>query len=158
MTATTAAKQKVYKDRNARRRARYAEDPNYRKGIIARERSKRKTEPQDCRENLAILETLGNVREYTNAKGVVDTGLTFTVEEAGKALYRTPKSLYKYFTNNLFPRPNHTVKGPTGMTQAAYTEQQMRRLIVTFGDHIAETPYYGPYHKDTCRALMACIN
>ncbi|AHC30484.1 hypothetical protein CC53_gp067 [Rhizobium phage vB_RleS_L338C] len=156
MTAA-AATDKTYKDRNARRRARYAEDPAYRQSIIERERSKRTTVVTDCRENLAHLETFGHVREYHKPNGVVDTGLTFTIEEAASAMGRTPKSLYKYYSKDMFPRPVYTVKGPTGLVQEAYTETQMRALINVFGAHLAETPYYGVYHKQTRAALFGCI-
>ncbi|QIG76120.1 hypothetical protein EVC24_099 [Rhizobium phage RHph_I4] len=154
---TAAALEKTYKDRNARRRARYAEDAAYRQSIIERERAKRTKSVPDCRENLGRLGEIGNVREYTKPNGVVDTGLTFTIEEAATALNRTPKSLYKYYKQDVFPRPIYTVKGPTGLVQEAYTEQQMRALINTFGAHLAETPYYGVYHKATRAALFACL-
>lgn len=158
MTAFTKTEE-YKKQRNAERRARYAEDPTYRERIINYERSKRSTEPFDCRENIPLLQQLGNVREYHKAdSNVITTGLTFTIEEAAKALGRTPKSLYKYYSKDMFPRPQYIVKGPTGLNQEAYTETEMRELIDVFGAHLAETPYYGVYHEATKAALFRCIN
>lgn len=155
---STTATDKVYKDRNARRRARYASDEAYRQSIIERERQKRNTVTFDCRENLPKLASIGNVRPILTDDGAqVGEGLTFTIEEAARALGRTPKSLYKYFARELFPRPNKRVKGPTGILQEAYTEQQMRSLISVFGKHQAETPYYGVYHVETKDALHKCV-
>lgn len=158
-----ATNEKTFRDRNARRRERYATDPSYRKSVIERERQKRTAEPFDCRENLPLLgaetsDGIGVVREYEDhAETVTHTGLTFTIEEAAKALGRTPKSLYKYFSKDLFPRPAHFVKGPTGLKQEAYTESEMRALMIVFGKHQAETPYYGVYHTDTRNALFQCV-
>lgn len=155
---STETAEKTYKDRNARRRARYATDEAYRQSIIERERQKRHTDTFDCRENLPKLATFGNVRPVLTDDGAqVGEGLTFTIEEAARALGRTPKSLYKYFGRELFPRPNKRVKGPTGILQEAYTEQQMRALISVFGEHQSETPYYGVYHTETKDALFKCV-
>lgn len=143
----------VLKDRNARRRERYATDPAYRERILNYERQKRHTEPFDCRTNLETLASFGVVRPVDGGA----EGLTFTIEEAAKVLGRTPKSLYKYFSKNLFPRPPHTVKGPSGLDQEAYTEKEMVRLINVFGQHQSETPYYGVYHEETKKALFDAL-
>lgn len=146
----------VIKDRNARRRERYHNDPIYRQKIIEHERAKRERPTFDCRENLPKLATIGTVRNVGEEhEGRAE--LTFTIEEAARALGRTPKSLYKYFTKGLFPRPDHKVKGPTGMEQEAYTEEQMRALVNAFGVHQSQTPYYGTYHEETKNALFAAM-
>jgi hypothetical protein len=151
----------IVKDRNTRRRERYATDPAYRERILLHERSKRSSEPFDCRTNLTGLQAIGAFRAYDEVvvKGEIKgkAGITFTIDEAAKALGRTPKSLYKYFSKSLFPRPPHKVKGPSGLEQEAYTEDEMIRLIHVFGQHQAETPYYGVYHTDTTKALFEAL-
>lgn len=152
----------IVKDRNTRRRERYASDPAYRERILQTERSKRSTEPFDCRSNLKTLSEIGAFRAYdenvVNGEVKGKAGITFTIDEAAKALGRTPKSLYKYFSKSLFPRPPHKVKGPSGLEQEAYTEAEMIRLINVFGAHQAETPYYGVYHTATTQALFEALD
>jgi hypothetical protein len=125
-----ARKQKYWgPERNAKRRAKYAEDATHRASIIqqVREsyRAKRRQEgrtvrEEDCRENIKALPYLGEIREVTAPDGQKFLALTLTVDELANALNRSPQVLYRWMGDGLLPEPLVAARNSRNREQRVY--------------------------------------
>lgn len=144
--------------RNERRRKRYQDDPKYRERQIQqvresyRRRNSEKGEEvrnDDCRLNLDQLPEIGQLREVKLDTEHSIRMLTFTMDEAAKALTRHPQVVYRWMLAGLLPEPVYRGKNHRNRWQDVFTVPEMRAMIEVFGKHQETSQYYRAFHEET---------
>ena len=143
-------------DANARRKARYADDPNYRNAVKRASRvTARKYLPAGgvsvvragtcCAMRGEELLSRGTMRRVTSAE-VAATVLTYTTEELARCIGVTTAAISRWYSDGRFPLPRLLAKGGKGEV-LVYTLEQSRALLDIMCEHYAEKNYLS--HKDT---------
>lgn len=154
-------------ERNAERRKRYREDPEYRNKIREQVRDTYRRQrmemglpvrTSDCRENIGDLDMIGEERSVILMSGEEVDMLTFTVEELAKGLERSQQVMYRWFASGQFPRPVVQVRLPNNHPQTVYSYEEAKALLNVFGEHQEESQYYRKIHNKTREKLFAAVN
>ena len=146
--------------RNARRRAAYQADPEYRDKVVQTSRKNyRRTnavEQVDCRSNISQLGILGEARTVEIA-GVAHTLTTFDTAQLAQALgnYHA-HGIYRWYTNGQLPRPVVEVVGSMG-TKKVFVLDEVLAMIGVLGPHQVTVRYYRQEHTETIDALFAAV-
>jgi hypothetical protein len=152
--------------RNAERRKRYATDSAYRETVQAQvKESYRKARveaglpvrTEDCRENIDLLDTIGDERPVVLKDGGEVGMLTLTTKELATALDRNQQVLYRWYSADLLPRPAVAVKTPTNFNQPMYTGAEAEAMMQVFGRHQEDSQYYRKHHTETRKALFDAV-
>ena len=156
--------------RNARRRERYEQDPDYRAKHRAksldylREQHGISTDFRDCRANIDILDAIGDVRTVKWDGGEY---LTLTTEELAKALGEySVTNVRRWITNGQLPEPvvpcdvQTDTFGRKGETTEmfVYLEDEIKALMEVLGPHQTDYHYYRKSHRATIEKVFEAVN
>lgn len=150
-------------ERNARRRELYRTNKEYREAARqnTRETYRKNREAagvivrdDECAESIPILDTIGDTRTITKNG---DTTLTLTVEEMARALNRNQQVLYRWFANDMLPRPIVTASTGGNRTQLVYTEVEAVAILTGFSEHQKHSQYYRERHDDTRENIRSLV-
>lgn len=147
----TDYKSSYWQERNARRRHRYHNDPEYREAQLAREREKRVTplfDPRSRKEKLFAYCTPYMIEDKKR--------FTMSVQQLSVFLNRSEKSVRKWIDKGLFPAPPHMI-AVEKLRVSVYYANEVSALINVLGDHLSKTPYYGAYHTEVRERLFAAM-
>lgn len=153
---------KWWQERNARRRKRYATDPDYREAQVEKTREQyrkgRKLMARtSCLDNLSTILHFGEKRTVT-VDEEVRLRITFTTEELANALNRNVEVIYRWFRKGMFPDPVIKLVEVDNQHGYVYTLPQMQKLVEVMGSHQQRTPYYRQDHTDTRAALFEAMD
>lgn len=164
-----AAQQAIYAERhNAKRRAKYREDADYRaiQRRLARETRRRlsgKTE-QQCREKadqcsaaMRDLRRIGARRQVYVSGEVIGSDVTLTIPEMAKALgLRSAIAVREWIADGRFPSPSNEVC-VTRRHAMAYTAGEAKKLLRVMRDHYMVKEYYLATDTGTRDRLFAAL-
>jgi hypothetical protein len=153
-------------ERNARRRKRYADDPQYRADVLQRARQtqfqKRREagmevrEDEDCRDNLGKL---GSFEKRAIHLGETEFGTdrAVTAEDLAMLLNRNPQVLYRWMGTGMLPRPLFEIYNDRNRKQAVYLNDEARAILTVFGEHQQTSLYYRASHVDTINRIHRAV-
>ncbi len=149
-------------ERNARRRKRYATDPDYREQQVEKTREqyrkgRKLVDRPTCLSNLSTILYFGEKRTVT-VDEEVRLRITFTTEELANALNRNVEVIYRWFRKNMFPDPVVKLVEVDNQHGYVYTLTQVQKLVEVMGNHQGRTPYYRQDHTDTRAALFEAMD
>jgi hypothetical protein len=149
--------------RNARRRARYKSNKDYREQAIAQVRESYRqgrlrdglsVRQDDCRENIPLLTKIGQDRPARVDGEVLSRHLTFTIDELAVALGRNTQVVYRWVSSGLMPGPVFEARNSRDRWQHVYVEGEVRALLEVIGAHQATSQYYRARHSETRDRVM----
>lgn len=153
--------------RNERRRARYAEDAEYRRDVLQRARATQFNmrreqgmdvrEGENCRDNLPRLASVEK-RDLMLDGEVFKTGVrAVTAEGLAELLNRDPQVLYRWMGKDMLPRPVFESLNDRNRRQAVYTTEEARAIMEVFGAHQETSLYFRTSHTDTISRIHAAV-
>lgn len=153
-------------ERNARRRARYHEDAEYREKTIKAVKTRYRVVRQeqgvevrddDASENLAELRMIGQEREVRLREDRIVQELTFTVEEIAKAVDRNPQVIYRWLQNGMLPKAVYEGRNMRNRWHTLYTVHEARAIMMVFSAHQCRSQYYREVHTDTRDRMFEAV-
>ena len=149
-------------ERNARRRKRYATDPDYREQQVEKTRGQYRKGRElvvrtSCLDNLSTIMHFGETRTVT-VDEKEQRRITFTTEELANALNRNVEVIYRWFRKGMFPDPVVKLVDVDNQHGYVYTLTQTQKLVEVMGNHQGRTPYYRQDHTDTRAALFEAMD
>lgn len=148
--------------RNARRRERYHNDPEYRARIQEQAR-KKFLERGTPKESLRLhgikdkISSYGKVREVTMEDGAVKSMMVLTSEELANVLGKTPNMVYRWRSSKKLPYGVMTaVEGRAVVT--VYSEAEVYAMVSVLADHFGRRLYYHDSHEETRKALFTAVD
>lgn len=158
--------EQVTEERNARRRARYQTDPDYREQVNDRNRQNYRessggVDLRDASNNLKILKGLGTKREVDGG----DVILTFNAKEAAEVLDGyNEQFIYRCLRDGRLPpmllEAHDEVDARHGKRKVSvkvYSEGEMRAIARIMSEHQQKYSYYRKSHTDTTNALFEAV-
>lgn len=165
-------KRRWYEARDARRRIRYSEDPEYRdqRRAASREdfRKRNNVDPsdfRDCRKNYDHLDDFGKLRVIAIGDEL-EEHLTFNVAEVAQALGNYNKTIIRrWISKDMMPPPvlmatdvTGSFGRETGTSEVqVYLEDEVKAMIEVLGPHQSQYRYYRADHRDTVDLLYDAI-
>lgn len=151
------------KQSNERRRAKYAQDAEYRERVVTSSRSSyRKNvaeEIKNCGDNAERLADFGKMR-LVAVLGEVRAMLTFTAEEVGAALggYHVV-AIRRWITAKKFPPPplEEVREGVRGTRPKLYLESHVRSFITIFSEFQQRKQNLYADDKEVISKLFAAV-
>lgn len=149
-------------EHNARRRARYASDPEYRARAIENTRRKYKDRGPsadvihltEARQKLA---SFGKVREVKFPDGSVRQMMVLTGEELGQVLNRSVNMIYRWRSGGKLPYGALTCHIDRSEVQV-YSVPEVAAIVDVLKEHFEERMYYHDKHVETIQKLNDRVN
>lgn len=152
------------KSRNEERNAKYAEDVNFRRGVIASSRKNyRKTHKvrraPSLKRIVAKMPEVGETRRvFYPANNYTKVRLTFTLAQLAVLLGRNDAVVKRWLDKDLVPSPVVPVAGEDGLVEThAYVSSEVLAISKVLIEHFKRTPYYRKDHTETKEKIRLAV-
>lgn len=145
-------------NRNARRRAKYQEDGDFREKekerarVVSREPGA--TAANNPLTNVSRIGSFGEKRTVVMPGGRVEEMVCLTTNELGPVLFKSVHILYRWRQAGKLPKPVLATKAGVDV----YSVQEVRQIVRILGEHLTKTPYFHNSHTKTAKDIQTAVD